>query len=589
MVIFVMKNLKQPSKIPLVEILRKLKEGKYIIPDFQRDFDWQASDIMELIKSIFSNYYIGNLLLWKNISNNKELLGCNDIWGYNDAKCADTEYIVLDGQQRLTSLYYAFFKPEKTLKAKTNVCRFFINIKELIHENYEEAFFYKWFPNELARLDNEDHQMENDIFPLYIISKDNFNYYREEWLRKYREKNPEFGKLFRDILTSVVDSYNVPFIELEENIELNRVCDIFEKINSRGKKLDTFDLLNSLLNQHDIRLRTEMWKTVESDLERILDDSSKIYILQTMSILKQSYCSPKYLYYLVPNSKKLIQENGQRRETVLINGREEFLSLWEDAVNSLKYGANCLYDCSSSGYGITKKSFLPYHSIVHIFSALNKYICKNKIDSAINRAKIRKWYFASIFAENYSSSVDSTASKDFEDIKRWFEDNSKTPDVVKYFNEELFKVSDRLDKLDKPTTAIYKVILNLIVICGARDFFTGQSPTLNTLEDHHIIPKSKAKELGINNINTILNRTLISDSTNRSILDNKPCEYIKSIIAKCGSRQKAIEIMCSHLINEKAFSILEKEDFSNSDYADFINERKSEILKFIKVNIFELY
>jgi uncharacterized protein with ParB-like and HNH nuclease domain len=63
----------------------RLREGRYVIPDFQRDFEWEPWDIKELMSSIFRDYYIGSLLLWKGKDENFEALSCEAIYGFEGA------------------------------------------------------------------------------------------------------------------------------------------------------------------------------------------------------------------------------------------------------------------------------------------------------------------------------------------------------------------------------------------------------------------------------------------------------------------------------------------------------------------------
>src|SRR5437667_4763466 len=104
-----MKDAQKPDHVSLNTLLNRLKEGRFVIPDFQRDFEWRPWDISALMRSIFLDYYIGSLLLWKGKKENFEALDCQPIHGY--AGTAKREYIVLDGQQRLTALHYAFLAP----------------------------------------------------------------------------------------------------------------------------------------------------------------------------------------------------------------------------------------------------------------------------------------------------------------------------------------------------------------------------------------------------------------------------------------------------------------------------------------------
>ena len=97
-----MRDAQKPDHSSLSSLIAKLKEGRFVIPDFQRDFEWEPWDIRDLMRSIFLDYYIGGLLLWKGEKKNFEALACEPIYGYQGN--GHPEYIVLDGQQRLTAI-----------------------------------------------------------------------------------------------------------------------------------------------------------------------------------------------------------------------------------------------------------------------------------------------------------------------------------------------------------------------------------------------------------------------------------------------------------------------------------------------------
>ena len=80
-----------------------LRDGRFVIPDFQREFEWKPWDIRELMRSIFLDYCYWCLLLWKGKPENFKDLSCEPVYGYDS---------VLDGQQRLTAIYYAFLAPD---------------------------------------------------------------------------------------------------------------------------------------------------------------------------------------------------------------------------------------------------------------------------------------------------------------------------------------------------------------------------------------------------------------------------------------------------------------------------------------------
>ena len=127
-----MKNAQKPDHISLTVLINRLREGRYVIPDFQREFEWRPQDISELMRSIFRDYFIGSLLLWKGKKENFKSLACVSIYGFQANGSPD--YIVLDGQQRLTAMYYAFMAPDKPAPNRANRYLYFIRVDRFMEE-----------------------------------------------------------------------------------------------------------------------------------------------------------------------------------------------------------------------------------------------------------------------------------------------------------------------------------------------------------------------------------------------------------------------------------------------------------------------
>ena len=108
-----MKDAQKPGHVSLTTLVGRLREGRYVIPDFQREFEWKPWDIRELVRSIFLDYYIGSLLLWKGKPENFTALACEPIHGYQGD--GEPTHIILDGQQRLTAMHYVFLAPDESL------------------------------------------------------------------------------------------------------------------------------------------------------------------------------------------------------------------------------------------------------------------------------------------------------------------------------------------------------------------------------------------------------------------------------------------------------------------------------------------
>lgn len=589
-----MKNVQKPEKIHLGKLIEEIKKGRFVIPDFQREFDWEPWDVRDLMKSIFMDYYVGTLLLWEGNKENYKKLACAPLYAFE--RDLDPEYIVLDGQQRLSAMHYAFFQPEVNFRKRKNPFYFFVDLKQLLDENFEEAFTYTSYSKSFGEiLESKDLQYENHIFPLGMMQEGSWGI--DDWIKGYRdywadkaekEEDQEQKELFqansegaleiRNFFSDLLNNYQISYISLDKQLPLNKVCDIFTHINSKGKALDNFDLLNSITRKEDIYLK-EMYREASKKTDDLTYPGYEIksQIMMTMSILKQNYCSPKYLYYLVPHEKKKIKTpDGKKKDVILINSKEEFIELWDLAVGAID---RCLRSLKNQReFGAISNKFLPYPSIIPCLSATKQYVKDSDLKSKVDiHSKIKQWYWASIFQNRYSSSVETTSTKDFMDLKKWFEDDALELDCVSEFIGSYKNID--LHKETRNGSAIYKAIFNIFILNEARDWETFELPEYEELDDHHIVPKSWGKKMELGQeINTILNRAPLSGNTNRVIIkDSLPNVYINKMFDN-NDEEKVYQVLKSHLISRKAVSILLRDDFSVDDYREFLSERKNTII-----------
>ena len=101
-------------------------------------------------------------------------------------------------------------------------------------------------------------------------------------------------------------------------------------------RLDVFDLINALLKPKGLQLKA-LWREADRRFEFVDSEKLNVYVLQVMSMLKQAYCSPKYLYYLLPGQEKTVRNaDGTMRKEVLIPTTAEFETRWQEAVSALE-------------------------------------------------------------------------------------------------------------------------------------------------------------------------------------------------------------------------------------------------------------
>lgn len=585
-----MKDAQKPDHVSLNTLVERLKEGRFVIPDFQREFEWEPWDIRDLTRSIFLDYYIGSLLLWKGKKENFEALSCEPIYGY--VRDGDRQQIVLDGQQRLTAMYYVFVAPDKPLPRRANRYFYYIQVDRFMEEEYDEAFYYDWTQRWPRLLENKAAQYLGHIFPLAIVGLGGWEL--GNWVQGYaqfwRDRATEEGsigdlvaaeaaarhannaKAFGEHLKGITEQYQISYIELDQELEVDKVCDIFTQVNSKGARLDVFDLMNALLKPKGLQLKY-MWREASPRLEFIDTDRMNVYILQVMSLLRQSYCSPKYLYFLLPGQERPIRDpDGTRRKEVLVPDIRDFENRWNGAVNALDSAIKLLRDPRE--FGAIKSDYLPYVSILPVFSALQAHVGtlrpERKLDA---KRKIRHWYWASVFTNRYSGSVESTSARDFLDVKAWIESDEAEPALLLEFKSR-FKNLD-LRREVRRGTSVYNGIFNLLVLKEARDWVTGVAPQHDDLDDHHIVPVSwGTKYLDSNAAHTILNRTPLTADTNRNVIRERlPNQYLPELIVSNG--EAAVRaILESHFISPEAQGILLRDPFTSDDFEAFIAERQ---------------
>jgi len=591
-----MKNAQTPKHFTLNTLLSRIREGRFVIPDFQREFAWKAADVRELMRSLFLDYYIGSLLLWKGKKENFQSLSCEPIEAFTGS--SSPEHIVLDGQQRLTALHYALIGPDAALPKHASRAFFFVHVDKFMDGLHDEAFDYNWESKAFERLmADQPAQFERHIFPLSVMGKPGWELgnwvqgYVQYWTDKAADKtldddlqvlaahHTENAKQFSQLVKELMDEYQISYIELDEDLKIDKVCDIFTQINSKGVKLTIFDLMNALLKPSDVQLK-HMWRQAAERIEFSDIEKMNVYVLQVMSILRQAYCSPKYLYFLLPGAEKKTRDTVGASSEVLIDTPERFTELWNQAVDALEATTKALQ--RPQEYGVTSAAYLPYASILPALAALQFIVKQEAPEGQLSaQKKVKLWYWAAVFTSRYSSSAESTSARDFQDIRAWIRDDALEPSLIKDFKSQ-FNDLDLRSEIRKGSS-VYNGIFNLLVMQGARDWVTGTIPSASELDDHHIIPSDWGKKHLKGKLeDTILNRAPLLDETNRTVINKRlPNEYLPDWIARNGE-DEVRAILESHFISPKAFDILLRNPFSADDFEGFITERQQTIFETIE-------
>lgn len=585
-----------PGKASVRALVDNVHSGKYVIPHFQRGYEWQPSMVSDLFVSILQDYYAGLILFWEL---GKDRVGkevWDPVWGAQNSK--NPSLAILDGQQRLASLYYAIYNPEKKFPNRKTYYRWFLDLDRCLNEDYEEAIYYRYsfhhHPTEELKA-RKDEWIEKGVVPLAILSDPQYLISQEfgEWLQSYVRSRQERDIIPREVgalgvsnLVHGIAGYEFITTTLGKERDMHDICNIFARINQKGMRLSTFDLMNAFLYPHGISLR-KRWEALDNRKLKQVDRNLNEYLLKLVSLHVQSYCSSKYIYNLIPGEKtKKKTPSGQMEEVELVRDKGDFVELWESACHYAEKARWTIMNVGVHNFGAIRSKFIPNTTIVPVLGAVlwesEEYDDFPKLGKALS-----KWYWSAVLSGDYSGSSDTVMAKDFRDWQRWFDTQTEI-DRVARVDEEF--IQNELGFRKTTRGSQYNAVLCMLALNGAKDFYTGVPLAMGDyagekINDHHIFPtgitgldSDKSTEFEECR-DSILNRTLLLDETNKHKISNKrPSVYLNDIMETgvVANREELEGLMAAHLISSAALDCLFDDDFDS-----FILEREKAIKEHI--------
>jgi len=523
------------------DLVERVYNGEIVLPEFQRSFVWEPEEVRELLVSILGDYFIGTMLILECIKDESPFAlrlieGVDRV--NSNAKMSSIVQILLDGQQRTTALFYALYEPDIPLKGRKSPYRFYLDIEKAFSGEWDEAVIAVNL-NDKRKL--KEIEQNKNIIPFSYIRKisEELNKIYPDLVKRFEGDHEKIGKLIE--LANNFMNREIHIIKLPQNTDANKIVETFERLNRTGKPLSVFDLFTAKLYKHDLNLRELLANTKQR--YKFINQVKPETILKVIAIMRGKYPKRRNLLELEPDN---------------------FEEDWYEACESLEKAYERITDLKD-GYGVLDfKRWMPYSSMIVPLAVMLWYVRKNRLDLPLNYRKIDTWYWVSVFTNRYDQAVDSKSFEDFKAIKKWIEEGKK-PEFIESFNPEEIDFN-----VDKQSNAIYRGVMSLIVLKGARDFKTGEPPQFDPkkVQDDHIFPKS------IFNEDRVLNRTLIT--SNQSKFNEKPSEYFRERLEEHG-REILLEILESHLIPPEALDYL-----LNDDLESFMESRRKAIIEEIK-------
>lgn len=583
--------LRNPEKIRINHIIENCSNTSWVLPHFQRYFDWKKGDIRSFLESVFNGYYVGALLLWD--SGGEPEVGVQPLKGITkELDNMKKDSVILDGQQRITSLLYAIRSPnnekfdDRALWKDTSIYRdhplyFYIDFAKFL----DDPKSIEIIQTRSQKLSNED-CYKSILFPFFELEKyDDWVVQFERYLRKHSDNEDKIfyiKEAIRKKLSNIWSSYEIPYISLPKTMGVDQVTEIFEQLNTKGKKLSVFDLLIARLYKHDIELKA-LWDRTNKDYEIVFKYSKAvekipIYILQAISLYYHESSSAKRRDILDIYENIYMGKDSRPKAPV-----EEYVfeDHWLEFSMYLKLALEKLENVRD-GFGVKDQREVPFAPMIPVLTALLKLIktYDNKVDCY---KKLDKWYWASVFTNSYSQAADTQMTTDFKEMKEWFKDDAKIPTAVSEMIDELPRLS--FMEIKSKSNSKYRGVMSLIALEGAKDFGTSLSfeNARGENDKDHIFPKSSFRSF--KNVNSVLNVTWNSEETNRHIKQRKkPSVYIPEFILERyrKNRSEFLNILKTHFINKEAFHFM-----VNDEIELFLTQREKEILQKLREH-FEL-
>lgn len=545
------------NSVSLAHLLGSIHERDLALPDFQRDFVWDARATEELIESIARSFPAGSLLFmpWR-----QDTFAPRAIEGAPEIDGSPPGRLILDGQQRLSSLYQACYG--------VGEYRYFVDLNPLLaNDDIEEAVFYR-HKNRCGPYQSPQQQADRLVLPLgRLFGGGGFHDWRDEILDLRPQQGEDLVELrqglqqvYRDHIKPIED-YRFPVVTLDQETSLEAVCSIFETLNRTGIRLSVFDLLAARFYAAGLDLRRR-WEETLTELAIIEDfEVSRYYLLQSIA---------------------LRTGGSVKRGDVLRLSVEDIDAHWDVVAHSYRAALEMLRDeC-----GVRTSKWLPYGYLLVPMAALwQEAIEAGGPASAANRARLKQWFWCSGFSQAYDRAANTQAAKDFAELREWLGDGEPPTTVVEFDFDPT-----RLREITPKQQSVYKALMALVLRHGAADFHRGRTLTPTSIaaqrvDDHHIFPRALLNppgtdpQLPAHLVDCILNRTLIDADTNQRIGKRSPHEYLRELreeLDKAGAGAFE-QVLDSHLLPVGEDSPLDRGDFEG-----FLDWREARIAEEIE-------
>ena len=564
----------------LGEYLRQIKGGAIQLPDFQRGWVWGDTAICELIASVTQAYPIGAVMLLETGGEGANFLP-RLFEGVHLHPRPDPGKLVLDGQQRLTSLFLALMSgrpvPTRTDKREEVTRLYYLDMAACLDSDNERLDAVISMPESKiitsdfgrnSKLDSTtpEHEYCKGMFPLNLT----FDTTRiTQWKHGYRNhfnSDPEKTRLLDQFEMDIwlpIQQYKLPVIELTKETPKEAVCQVFEKVNTGGISLTAFEIVTATFAADGFRLRDD-WTGRKERLHEeheVLRGVGGSEFLQAVTLLA---------------SYRRSRTNGSavsvRRRDVLNLTLDEYKANVNDVEDGLRRAARLL-----NQERIFDQRNLPYGTQLVPLAAVCAYMDDRFEENAL-REKLARWYWCGVFGEMYGGANETRYAMDMHDLVGWIMDGAEEPRTVR--DAEFAPM--RLLSLRTRQSAAYKGLFALMMMQGSRDFMSGDPISHTTgfalpVDIHHIFPRAWCRNNRIDDekCNSVLNKAPLASQTNQKLGGRAPSQYLSRLVDDGRISADSLDgVLATHWIDP----VLLRGD----DFAAFLRDRGTKLLDAIE-------
>lgn len=529
----------------LSQLLIDVDSGKIQLPEFQRDWTWDDNRIQGIIASLSQGYPMGAIMRLQ-YGNPDIRFKYRTITGVKLNEDVTPEFLVLDGQQRLTSIYQSVFSKNHvnttTDKGKSIERFYYLDMEKCLDESEDRVDAVVAVPKDkkvkenfdrdiVLDLSEREYEFEKKMYPMNVSFHSNE---LTDWTMGYMmhyASDPEALELFKNFKSEVIDTitgYKLPVITLDKSTPREAVCKVFENVNTGGVPLTVFELVTATFATESFDLRQD-WKACrkvivgEGDTLRtdIFDAVDETAFLTTVTL---------YTSYM----KKKAKEAGSvscKKKDVLALEYKSYLNNRDQVLEGYKIAREFLLKYQY----VFRKRDLPYQTQIIPLAAICAALGRKKCNEANTVKILTKWYWCGILGEMYGGANETRYANDIEDV---IDEVNGEASQNRTINAAFFS-STRLLTLQSRLSAAYKGIMALLYKEKCRDFMNDTTidivnSMIESPDIHHIFPEAYCEKTGIKRqkYNSVVNKTPILPATNRAIGGNAPSLYTKNILKK---------------------------------------------------------